>query len=260
MIKNKIKVIVFDIESSPSKGWFWGRTYETNIIKIIEYETIICISYWDSKTDKVKNIAQWDFPDWKKGKWNDKSLVKQFRKIIIDGDYEIIAGQNSDQFDIKLFNARLAFHGFEPLPEHKTLDTKKIAKSKLKLPSYSLEVMANFFGLDGKYHHSGLDMWFGCRDGVKKDQKEMVHYCNVDVIKTKDVLYKLLPFMKQFNDFIRVKDEININCSNPTCLSKNLIKVKKRRVVNGWKQQYQCGDCGKYTQDNKLIKYELPTL
>jgi len=255
MIKNKEpSIIVFDIESSPSKGYFFGGIWETNIIKVLEYETIVCFSYWDNKTNKVKNIAQWDFKDWKKGVWNDKSIVEYFREIIIK--YDIIAGQNSDQFDIKLFNARLAFWGFEPIPETKTLDTKKIAKSKLKLPSYSLEVMANFFGLEGKYHHSGLDMWFKSRDGDKKAQKEMSYYCNIDVVKTKDVLLKLLPFMKQFNDF-KIAREDGIICSNPLCNSLNLIRHdKRRRVVGGYRNQYQCKDCHKYTTDTKLIKDE----
>lgn len=251
MDSNNPTITVFDTESSPQLGWFFGPIWETNIVKIVDYETIICISYWDSRTNKVKNLAQWDFPDWKKGKWNDKSLVEKFRQIIID--FDIIAGQNSDQFDIKLLNSRLAFHGLDPLPESKTLDTKKIAKSKLKLPSYSLEIMANFFGLEGKYHHSGLDMWFKSRDGDKKAQKEMVHYCNIDVIKTKDVMLRLLPFMKQQQNFIRMSDK-SLNCHNPTCLSEYLVKHKKRKVVSGWKWQYQCMDCGSYITDNKIIQ------
>ncbi len=250
MKNNNPSIVVFDEETSPQLGYFFGGIWETNIVKIVEYETIITISYWDSKTNKVKSISQWDFPDWKKGKWNDKSLVKYFREILVT--YDIIVGQNSDQFDIKLFNSRLAFHGLEALPAAQTFDTKKIAKSRLKLPSYSLEVMANFFGLEGKYHHSGLDMWFKCKDGDRTAQREMTHYCNVDVIKTKDVFFKLLPFVKFNNNYARL-DGVNINCSNPTCGSKNLVKHKTRRTVSGLKQQYQCNDCGSYTTDPKLI-------
>lgn len=248
---NKPSVVVFDLETSPQKGYFFGGMFETNIIKIEEYETIICASYWDSKTNKVKNIAQWDFPSWKKGVWNDKDVVKALREVIVK--YDIVAGQNSEQFDIKLLNTRLAFHNLEIIPEGKTFDTKKIAKSKLKLPSYSLEIMANFFGLEGKYHHSGMDMWFGCRDGVRSFQKEMVHYCNIDVIKTKDILLRLLPFVKFTPQFTKL-DDSNLNCANPLCGSRNLIRHKLRKVVGGSKQQYQCGDCGSYFTDGKIIK------
>ena len=235
-------LIVFDFETSPQLGYFWGNIWETNIIKIMEYETVVCVSYWDSKTKKVKNLSQWDFPGWKKGKWNDKALIKAFREIIIG--YDIIAGQNSDQFDIKVLNARLAFHGFDPIPTAKTFDTKKIAKGKLKLPSYSLEIMANFFGFEGKFHHSGLDMWFGCRDGVKSFQKEMVHYCNIDVIKTKDVLYKLLPFVS----FNQVANR-DIQCGNAACMSTALQKRGTGVKNNGVRvQRYQCTDCGAWSQ------------
>lgn len=249
------KIIVFDEETSPMKGYFFGTIWETNIVgEVIEYETIITISYWDSVTGKIKNISQWDFDDWKAGVWNDKSLIAYFREILLK--YDIIAGQNSDQFDIKLFNARLAYWGFDPLPDYKTLDTKKIAKSKLKLPSYSLEFMANFFGLGGKYHHSGLDMWFQSRDGDRKAQKEMVHYCNIDVMRTKDVLLRLLPFMKHTQDFMRDKN-LDLRCSNPNCLSSNLgVHDRKRRVVGGYRLQYQCKDCGSYTTDTKKYKFD----
>lgn len=252
-MKNKIKTFTYDLETSPSRGYFFGRTYETNIIKVDEYETIICASYVDSVTNKVKNIAQWDFKGYKKGKWDDKKLVKRLREIILEGDYDLINGQNSDQFDNKFLNARLAFHGFDPLPEIKTLDTKKIAKSKLKLASYTLDFMLQYFGLGGKYHHSGIDMWFNSRDGDIKAQKEMVHYCNIDAMQTHLLVQKLLPFMKQFNHF-QPKHDIDIICSNPLCRSTNLIKARPRRLVGGWKQQYQCKDCGKYTQGRDWIK------
>lgn len=254
MINKEPSYIVYDEETSPANGWFFGNIYETNIVRTDQYETIICISWWDSDSKKLRSIAQWDFPDWKKGVWNDKSLVKYFREIIIK--YDIVAGQNSDEFDNKMLNARLAYWGFDPIPDCKTLDTKKIAKSKLKLPSYSLEFMLGYFNLGNKYHHSGLDMWFGSRDGNRKDQKEMIYYCKNDTLKTKNLLLKILPFIKQSNDFIRIKEnkDIGIVCSNPLCLSKNLVKAKKRRVKNGYKQQYQCNDCGGYTQHDKLIK------
>jgi len=248
---SKLKIAVFDHESSPQLGYYFGKKWETNIVKTIEYETIICTSVWDSETDKVKNIAQWDFPDWKKGKWNDKSLVKYLADKL--KDYDIIAGQNSDQFDIKLLNSRLAYWGLSPLPEYKTFDTKKLAKSKLHLPSFSLDDMAQFFGLGGKYHHSGLDMWFEARDGNKKAQKEMTFYCNKDVELTKDILLKVLPFTKQSGDFVQVNKD-GITCPSPLCLSKRMTKSKRRTMKGGYKQQYQCQSCGSYFTPSKVIK------
>lgn len=255
--KDLPKGVVLDYETSPKRGWYWGSLWETSIIKEDLHLTIISASLEDFKNNKTRFFAQWDFPDWKKGVWDDKSLVKHLYKEL--KDYDMIAGQNSDQFDIKVFNTRLAYHGLPQLPESKTFDAKKIAKSKLNLSSYSLSYMLEFFGLGGKYNHIGLDMWFGTRDGDKKMQRMMKKYNNQDTKLTKRLLLeKLFPLMKQTNDFIRVNPnkDLGINCSNPACLSKNLTKSKRRRVASGFKYQYQCSDCGHYTTDSKLIKDE----
>lgn len=258
-MNKKPKGIVLDYETSPLLGYFFGSKWETNIVKIVEFETIISASLVDIDNDKIIFKAQWDFPDWKPGVWNDKSLVKYLHDKL--KDYDMIYGQNSDQFDVRVLNTRLAYWGFDQLPEIKTLDSKKIAKNKLHLPSYSLEDMLNFFGMGGKYHHIGFEMWLGSRDGDKKLQRMMKLYNNQDTRKTKKLLVeKLLPLMKPMNDFLRVNPhkEFGINCSNPACLSKNLVKAKRRRVASGWKQQLQCKDCGRYTTDPKIIKDEHP--
>jgi len=251
MTKNKPKIVVFDFETSPQLGWFFGSKWETNIVKIESFETIISVAWMDADEKKVHTIAQWDFKGWKKGVWNDKELCKFFLGII--SKYDIIVGQNSDQFDIKVFNTRLAFHGLEPVPQQKTFDTKKLAKNKLHLPSNSLDDMSQFFGIGGKLHHSGLDMWFGCRDGNKKDQAMMKKYNGLDVILTRDVFLKLLPYAKISNDFARLNGT-DINCSNPTCGSSNLARIRQRMTASGLKQQYQCRDCYHYTQDSKVIR------
>jgi DNA polymerase elongation subunit (family B) len=208
----------------------------------------------DIKSKKVSTKAQWDFPDWKRGVWNDKSLVKYFYNII--KDYDVIAGQNSDQFDCKVFNTRLAFHKLSPLPDRKTFDTKKIAKSTMHLPSYSLEDMAHFFGLGHKLHHKGLDMWFSSRDGNKIDQRMMKKYNGLDVILTRDVLLRILPVAKQTGDFVFVNKD-GITCPNPSCLSTRMWKSKDRIVKGGYRKQYQCADCGSYYTVPKLHKREL---
>lgn len=257
-MKIKQKIILFDEETSPAKGYFFGGLYEVNITKVEEPETIITISYWDSTTNQIKHISQWDFKDWKKNVWNDRSLVKHFREVLINGNYDLIAGQNSDQFDIKLFNARLAYHNLKPLPEYNTLDTKKLAKGKLKLHSYSLDYMAWYFGLKGKYHHSGMDMWFASRDGNKKAQKEINTYCDKDVWLTKEILFRILPFIKLPSSYNR-NDGIHLNCSNPNCGSINLKRDKLRKTSTGWRIQYVC-KCGKYTTDNNTLYKEKPIL
>lgn len=248
----KPRIIVFDFETSPQRGWFWGRMWETDIIQIDQYETILSVAWKEHGEKQVHVIAQSDFKGYKPGVLNDKPLCEFFSKIA--NEYDILCGHNSDQFDITVLNARLAFHKLPPLAVEKSFDTKKLA-GKLHLPSRKLSEIAAFFGIPGKYEHAGQKMWFECMQGMMKYWRMMKQYDKQDVVITDKILERLLPFSKQTNQYVRL-DGVNINCSNPVCLSENLKKHHTKRVVNGWKAQYQCNDCGKYTTDPKIIKYK----
>lgn len=122
MINKKPNILSLDYETSPSKGYFFGSIWETNIIEKIEDEQILCVGYkWND--EKVKVVGQDDFKGYKKGVLNDKELVKFFANILEQAD--IVSCHNGDQFDIKVFNTRLLFHGMKPIPIKKSFDTKK---------------------------------------------------------------------------------------------------------------------------------------
>ena len=44
-----------------------------------------------------------------------------------------------------------------------------------------------------------------------------------------------------------------MNCPNPIC-GGTMTKAKRRKVIGGYKQQWQCKKCGRYHTPNKLIK------
>lgn len=252
-IMKKPKILSFDFETSPAKGYFFGSIWETNIIEMIEHEQILCIAWMEHGSNKVYVKGQDDFPGYKKGVLNDKELVKFFRDIITR--YDIVSGHNSDRFDLTVFNTRLLYHGLDPIDLTSTIDTKKIAKSKFHLPSNKLDDIADFLGIGRKLStHKGL--WLGCEKGVESDWKYMKNYCKLDVKLQDEVMRRIVPF-KKFNALYRQIDGINPNCTNPSCCSDKVIKSKRRKVVNGWKYQYQCKDCGSYFTDKELHKDEL---
>lgn len=244
------KILAFDFETSPSKGYFFGGIWETNIIEVIEYEQILCVAWMEHGSNKVHVKGQCDFPSYKKGVLNDRDLVIFFRDII--SKYDIVSAHNGDRFDLTVFNTRLLAHGLQPISLESTIDTKKIAKNRFHLPSNKLDDIADFLGIGRKLStHKGL--WLGCEKGIQSDWKYMKKYCGMDVILQDTVLNYIIPFIKHRNTFANLDGKYP-NCINPTCLSNNVIKSKLRKVVGGWKQQYQCKDCGSYYQDPKLIK------
>jgi len=250
MKNNKPKILAFDFETSPAKGYFFGGIWDTNIIEIIEYEQILCVAWMEHGSNKVHVKGQDDFKGYKKGVLNDKELVVFFRDII--SKYDILSAHNGDRFDVTVFNTRLLAHGLEPISIASTIDTKKIAKNKFHLPSNKLDHIADFLGIGRKLStHKGL--WLGCEQGVETDWNYMKKYCKLDVKLQDEVLKYIIPFVK-FNNTYSTLDTINLNCVNPTCLSKELRPHKKRKVVGGYRNQYQCKVCGSYTTDKKTIR------
>lgn len=247
---NKPKILAFDFETSPAKGYFFGHIWETNIIEVIEYEQILCVAWMEHGSDKVHVKGQDDFPSYKKGKLNDKDLVVFFRDII--SKYDIVSAHNGDRFDVTVFNTRLLAHGLEPINLASTIDTKKIAKNKFHLPSNKLDDIADFLGI-GRKLSTHKSLWMGCENGIESDWNYMKKYCKLDVKLQDEVLKYIIPFVK-YNNTYNYLDGTRPNCTNPTCLSTNVIKSKKRKVVSGWKYQFQCSECHSYFTDKTLIK------
>lgn len=252
MKQNKIKGVVIDIETSPQKVLMYGNIYEPVVVKILEYTQILSMAWREVGSKKTYYIGQNKLKGYKAGVNNDKNLVIKITNILKDFDY--IVGHNSDNFDIKVIKERIMYHRLPALPEIYALDTKKLYKKVSKLPSNQLKHVSEFMGNGSKLKHNGVDMFLGCANGNKEDWKVNEKYNKKDVDITYADFIDVLPYVKLPNYFIYMNKESGLNCSNPNCLSYNLAKSKTRKVVNGWKMQYQCRDCGHYTTDTKLYK------
>jgi len=243
------RILSLDYETSPQKGYFFGSIWETDIIKVIEHTSILCVGYrWDDGPIKV--IGQDDFKGYKKGVLDDEALVKFFAPILKQAD--VVSAHNGDNFDIKVFNTRLLAHGVDPVPVSKTFDTKKIARANFNLPSNKLDDIAGFLGI-GQKLSTYKQLWFDCEAGEQKAWKYMKKYCGMDVSLQYEVLKRVLPFAKQTGDFVYVNPD-GITCPNPLCLSAHMTRSKNRIVKGGYKVQYQCQECGSYFTDQRVVK------
>lgn len=250
---NKIEepiILTGDIETYPAEVLMYGNTWEPVIVKIIKFQSILSFAYklGDGKT---KYIGLNTIKGYKKGNLDDKKLMIEISKIINQADY--FCGQNSDEFDIKIIKERIMFHNLPPLrPDLALLDTKKLYKKVSRLPNNKLNTQSQFNGIGEKIKHSGTDLFIDCGLGDPKAWKINEIYNKNDVYLTYANLKKVLPYVKLAKSQTIFSGDIQ--CNNPLCRSFKLIKHKLRRVVGGYKQQYQCSACGAYCTDNKLIK------
>jgi DNA polymerase III epsilon subunit-like protein len=165
-------------------------------------------------------------------------------------DASLVIHHNGDKFDVKKLNARLIFHGLEPLAKITTIDTLKEARKIASFTSNRLDYLSKFFGGSGKIHNTP-SLWIDVMEGSKKALRDMVAYNKVDVEVLEKVYNKLRPYMKNHPHVGAMKGQ-DKECTCRNCGSNNVKKNGIRFTAAGVKkQEIKCKDCHAYS----LVKY-----
>lgn len=234
--QEKIKRLFFDIETSPMIVYSWRVGWKLTIPtdNIIEDWKIICISYKWEDEDKVHTLS-WD------DNRCDKQLLIDFIKIANEAD-EMIA-HNGDRFDIKKIRTRCIYHRIPMFPKYRTLDTLKKAKSGFNFNSNRLDYIAKFLGVGAKLKHEGFPMWVKCMQGDEQALKDMIEYCEMDIIVLEDVWFVLQNYIKNNTHVGTHNGKLKASC--PNCGSEDFGLLKNNFTALGTiKRQLECNPCG----------------
>lgn len=185
------RVMVYDIETSrtTAKVWWTGKQY-INHKSLLSEPAIISICYKWVGEEKVYTLT------WDKNKC-DKKMLKKF--LVDYNSADMVIGQNNDRFDNRWVNARAMKHNLDINTMVKSFDVMKQTKKLFRLPSYSMDYITKYIGVENKMQHEGIVMWDKIEDGNKKEQKEylkkMVDYNIQDIICTEQMYTKLRKYM-----------------------------------------------------------------
>lgn len=186
------KIMVYDIETSRVTAdlWWTGKQY-VNYKQLSGEPKIISISWKWLGCDKIHALT------WDKNHC-DKKMLEKF--LVEYNKASMVIGQNNNSFDNKWINTRAAKHKLMVNRFIKSFDIYRMAKGVLRLPSYSMDYMAKFFGLTPKQSHEGILMWEMVEKGTPKEQKEyltkMVNYNKGDITTTEELYLTLRPYFK----------------------------------------------------------------
>lgn len=245
----KPRIVSFDIEVSPALGYFYPPTWETGILKIEERQKLMSFAWQVVGERKIHALCLADTDTYKVDPKNDKLLTIALHEIMSDAD--ILLGQNSDNFDIKMANYFFIKNGLEPIPPTKSIDTKKIAKRYFKFANNTLDNLGEELGVGGKTKTTYKDLWVDAfLGGDKKAWKLMNIYCKNDVRVTTEIYLKMRGFMHSHPSLSRISGEWD---SCPRCGSYSF-RIKAYRTTNTSRyRQYQCNDCRGYFSDRKAV-------
>jgi DNA polymerase elongation subunit (family B) len=245
-------IISFDLEVSPALGYFYPPTWETGILKVEERQKLMCFAWQHIDKKKIHSLCLADMPGYDKNTHDDRQLVEELHKTMTEAD--ILLGQNSDSFDIKMANYFFIRNGLEPIPPTKSIDTKKIAKRYFRFANNTLGNLAEELGVGSKSKVKHSDIWEDCfLLGDRKMWKLMNTYCENDVRLTTEIYLKMRSFMHTHPSLSRISGEWD---SCPRCGSYSF-RIKAYRTTNTLRyHQYQCNDCQGYFSDRKSITEE----
>jgi len=244
---NDAKILILDIETSPTVAYVWGL-FDQNISidQIVSDSYVLC---WAAKWYGKKEIlfdSIFKYPTFKKNPSSDLEIAKSAHKLMSEAD--IIVAHNGNSFDFKWLNYIFLKHGLDPVPPYKTVDTLQVARGNFYFTSNKLDFISQRLGVGAKVKHEGFGLWTKCMAGDPEAWKRMEKYNRGDVLVLEGVYTKLRPFMKKHP---RVTDH-NFKC--PLCGSKRLIQNGFLTNTTGKFQRYKCTDCGRWTHDKKPVE------
>lgn len=169
------ETIVFDIETTDfGTDGYMGR--------------LICCSFLPLDTDKVETLAI-RFDD----NGNDKELLKAVSRKLAQYRYHV--GHNIANFDYGWLNARLMYHGLEPLDGAFYFDTYQAAKALAIKTSKGLGNLIDYFGLEGVkttiYRTSWSKVFSQNQEEFEDGLNDILYHCEQDVTANRN-LYDVL--------------------------------------------------------------------
>lgn len=224
-----MKVLLFDIETTPNLGYTWGK-WEQNVMEFVKEWQLLSYSYKWLNKDKILVESQRN--------QSEAGLVNSLWSLFDEAD--VVIAHNGDNFDIKKAKTKFVEFGLPPTAPFKSIDTKKLAKRYFQFNSNSLNDLAKYFKIGNKTPHTGFDLWLGCMKGDKKSWGLMEKYNKQDVVLLEKIYLKLRQWDKQHPNLSF--DEETLSC--PVCCSH---KIQKRGFQVAITRKYQrlcCQSCG----------------
>ena len=236
----KPKVLLYDVESTPNRGYCWEK-YEQDIIEFDRERQIITFAYKWLGEKEVHAYSLPDFPSFQADISDNKALIQKLHDVMSEAN--IVVGHNVNQFDDRMANADFLRHGLNPPPPHRTVDTLAFARSKFRLNSNKLDDLGKILGVGRKVKHEGFSLWRKCMDGDTEALKRMVRYNKQDVVLLVAVYLKLRPCMAHHPNM----NAIDKNDGCPVCRSRNLMSRGFSIFGGGKRPRFKCKDCGKWS-------------
>jgi hypothetical protein len=243
---NKSNILIFDLELSPSIGYFWD-VWGQNIYpeQIIQPWFIIS---WAAKWYEGSEIMSGVLTPEEIKNCNDSRIVKELWKLFDKAD--IIIAHNLKKFDNKKANTRFVLHNLPQPSPYKMLDTLTIVRKKFSFLHNKLDYVNKEFNLAPKMENEGFSLWVKCMEGNQKALDTMIDYNIQDVASLEELYTKLRPWIDGHPN-INIDTE-ELVCNN--CGSSNLVYIGVTSKSSYSYKTYRCNSCTSLSRERTYDK------
>jgi len=211
-IKNKPRILLFDIETLPLHVRVWGlhkqRIPHTNIIH--DWVMLSWSGKWLMEAEMYSDILT----SKEVLKRNDKRITKSMWKMIDEAD--IIVAHNLFRFDNRRINTKFFLHGLNPPSPYQGIDTLKQYQKNFALSSYKLDYIGELIRNKGKTP-TDYSLWIACEEGKQSALDEMLQYNKDDVTLLEEVYLKVRPWIKSHPNtglYMNLEKPVCTNCGS----------------------------------------------
>ena len=196
-----------------------------------------------------------------KSAWNDGDEDSYRRMLQAAWDLldeaDIVVTWNGDRFDVQWFESEFVRLGLGRPAPYKSIDLIKTLKKYFKggLMSMKLDWSSRMVLKDRKVSHSGVDLWWDIRHGVRAERraarKLMREYNEHDVRLTERLFEHYLPYLHTLNLALYEPNDGELRCTK--CAGTDLKKdgVKSFVTTAGVFQMWRCKSCGATSRGSK---------
>ena len=250
---NDLKILYFDIETSPELSYTWRR-FKENIsdIQVLKYSHILSIA-WAFNDGDVES-SRLSVNEVKDG--DDLTTLVNFLQAYSKAD--AICSFNGKKFDSKIIKTRMLFHGLPALKPKPHIDLFQEAKKHFRFPSNSMNNISKYLGYSIlKQETGGFQLWKDCLDVDNyevsdKALDDMEIYNQHDIIVTRNLYKKMQGWVTGTNLGAIVnhknpeKHTLRCKCGSDDIFLEDGFHYTQQ---NGF-QLYRCGSCSGVTRIN----------
>jgi uncharacterized protein YprB with RNaseH-like and TPR domain/predicted RNA-binding Zn-ribbon protein involved in translation (DUF1610 family) len=213
-----------------------------------------CIKWDGGKIDtfRLTDYKQKDIMD-------DSGVCAAMRDALNTAD--MWTGWYSARFDIPYLQARLLYHGEDPISSKVPhVDLWRTAKYQLKLSSNRLANIQRFFKLSASKTPIDQGTWIRAIAGNKRCMKDVVDHCKEDVKMLEEAYHKLLPLIKGHPNIGLFEQNPEGVIACPKCGSSRMQRNGHLVTQTRRYQRWRCLECGSSASSRLSEKVELPPL